>query len=88
MSVRRFDPAPPLLVEMDALGLPWRFIWRGHSERVVTVEATWEEQDGWWRGSGGSTMRRCHRVRTASGLRCLLYRRRDADAWTLGAILD
>lgn len=88
MSVRRFDPAPSLLVEADAAGQPRRFVWRGRSERVVAIEATWEEADSWWRGSGGATMRRCYRAQTASGLCCLLYRRRDADAWTLGAILD
>lgn len=88
MSVRRFDPAPSILVETDQEGEPRWFSWRGRGERVVAVEATWDEQDGWWRGLGKATTRRCYRVWTGTGLRCLLYHAGAEAAWSLGAILD
>jgi hypothetical protein len=88
MSARRFDPPPALLVEADAGERPWRFVWRGRSEQIVAIEATWEETAGWWRGAGATTARRCYRVRTHAGLRCLVYHERDTNGWTLGAILD
>lgn len=88
MSVRRFDPAPPILVDLDDTGRPGALVWRGRVEQVVAVEATWDETEGWWRGPDGATARRCYRVRAATGLRCLLYHDRADDAWALGALLD
>lgn len=88
MSLRRFDPARPLLVEADGARRPRLFVWRGRVTRVIAVEATWDEATGWWREPDGATARRCYRVRTASGLRCLLYHALADDGWSLGAILD
>ncbi len=88
MSVRRFDPAPPLPVEADDAGDPRAFVWRGRAELVVAIEATWDEAAGWWRGSAGVTARRCYRVRTITGLRGILYRNLADATWSLGAILD
>jgi hypothetical protein len=88
MSARRFASPRALLVAADAECRPVCFVWRERTERVVVVEATWEEAEGWWRASDGAAGRRCYRVRTATGLRCLLYYRIDLRTWALGAILD
>ncbi len=88
MSARRFTPPRAVDVTADRAGRPCTLVWRGRAERVVAVEATWEEAEGWWRGPGAATARCCHRVRTTTGLRCLLYHNLTSNNWSLGAILD
>ena len=88
MSARRFVLPRPLGVATDGMGQPRTFGWRGRTERVATIAATWEETVGWWRGEGEATCRRCYRVVTASGLRAVLHHDLLTGGWYLGAIAD
>lgn len=88
MSARRFVPPRSLVVATDGAGQPRTFGWRGRTERVATIAATWEDTVGWWRGGSDATHRRCYRVVTASGLRAVIYHDLLTDGWYLGAIAD
>ena len=88
MSARRFIPPRPLVVETDGADQPRTFGWRGRTERVIAIAATWEDTAGWWRGAGDATHRRCYRVVTASGLRATLHHDLLTGGWYLGAIAD
>lgn len=88
MSARRFGPPRPLVVATDGAEQPRTFGWRGRTERVSSVVATWEDTVGWWREADATTHRRCYRVITASGLRAIVYHDLLTGDWYLGAIAD
>lgn len=89
MTLRRFAPTRPVeVVAQRASGDPLALRWRGRSERVAAVEATWDVEEGWWRSCPEATKRRYYRVRAASGLLCVVYRDLASGRWYLEAVSD
>ena len=89
MIVRRFIPALPVEVAVTrATGRPARLRWRGRVERVVTVEAEWEAEYGWWQGEPEAIRRHYYRLLTGAGMLCLVYRDLGSDRWYLAGIGD
>lgn len=89
MIPKSFFPARQIEVWWDArTALPNHLRWRGRTEKVVTIEASWRWDEGWWRGEGEGASRAYHRLVTRDGLRCILYRDLASGRWYLESILD
>lgn len=66
-------------------GIPTAFIWRGRRHLVRAVEACEAESR---RTSSGSERRRKIRLRTASGMRCLLSHDLRRSRWQMEGVLN
>ena len=84
MTARRFAPAHPVeVVAHPATGAPYQVRWHGRAEWVTRIEETWAVDEGWWRGAPGAIRRRYFRLRTRSGLLCIVYRDLSSGCWHL-----
>jgi hypothetical protein len=63
---------------------PVEFTWRGRRFRVVSVETYRTDSQ---QGCYGVAQRRIFRLRTASGMRCLLTQDVDRDTWHVEKVL-
>ena len=88
MTSRRFAPTHPIEVVATRSGAPVRLRWHGRWWRVAAVLATWEVAVEWWRGEPEAVARRYHRLHTADGLLCVIYRDRTSGRWFLEQITD
>ena len=89
MSARHFVPARPVVVLTQwPDGAPQQWCWRGRLQQTTRVEAMWTVTTGWWQGETASTVRANYRLRTRTGLICVLYCERMTGAWYLDQILD
>lgn len=92
MTMRRFALTRPIEVAASR-DEPLSLRWRGRSERVIAVEASWDVEEGWWRAGsllagGEATRRRYYRLRAASGLLCIIYRDLGSGRWFLEQVSD
>jgi hypothetical protein len=89
VSARRFAPPRPLAVATDPqTGVPTGLHWRGRTEPVAQVEATWALDLGWWAGEGHALRRRYFRLLTRGGLLCVVFRDLTSGRWLLERIFD
>jgi hypothetical protein len=89
VSARHFVPARPVVVlTQQPDGAPQHWCWRGRTYRTTRVEANWTVTTGWWRGETETTARAYYRLRTRTGLVCVLYHERATGAWYLDQVLD
>lgn len=89
MIVRRFPSAQRVEVLVSqGTGRPVWLRWPWRVERVVLVEAEWAVEHGWWQGEPEVVRRRYYRLRTAAGMRCLVYRDLGSGHWYLAGIVD
>jgi hypothetical protein len=88
MSARRFATGQPVTVTTSGWpAMPCRFHWRGRTEWVAQVEATWAIQTGWWHGEA-AVSRRYYRLCTTTGLFGVLYQDLTTGRWYLEQLLD
>lgn len=82
----RFWPdGEPILVEVDADGLPARFVWRGQTHVVGRIANRWRLDEDWWRAR---VRREYFKLTTETGLLVILYCDAAQSAWRLQRVYD
>ncbi len=83
---RLFSPPRKARVRIGDEGLPTSLFWQGRWQ-AARVSNRWRLEDDWWR-QGGEIVREYFRLRTESGLVCVVFRDEVAGEWYLERILD
>lgn len=82
----------PITVDVDAAGLPVRFVWRGIVHEVDLIANRWRVTSTWWIASAAAA-REYVKLSTAEGLLCTIYRdltigESAADGWYMARVFD
>ena len=75
----------PIGVEVDPIGTPRRFLWRGRSHSVELITNRWRIDEDWWRGR---IWREYFKLATHSGLLVIVYRDLAGKEWFLQQLYD
>lgn len=78
-------------VQVDEVGQPLAFRWRGRRYQVVEYLTSWQDRTSWWRQGGNSLLleESVWRVEAGAGTRRGVFELRGANScWTLVGVLD
>ena len=68
----------PIEVQIDALGVPQRFVWLGQAHRVEIVANRWRVDEEWWRGR---IWQEYFKLATDTGLLVVVFRDLVEGGW-------
>ncbi|NLF00990.1 MAG: hypothetical protein GX601_08430 [Anaerolineales bacterium] len=68
----------PIVVEVDALGTPCRFVWLGQTHTVEIVANRWRVDEAWWRER---IWREYFKLATDTGLLVVVFRDLVDGGW-------
>jgi hypothetical protein len=84
---RLWPNGDPIVMTLDAEGLPDGFTWRGRRHPVDAVANRWRVQAAWW-SPEAMAWREYYKLATVDGLLCLVYQDLRDGAWFCARLYD